>query len=83
MGDAAGPEQRVLVLRCDGRSLQEVAQHLGLTPQTANHYAKRVMETMRETIGEGDISALCWLYGYSRALLDIDERLTRKARSYD
>lgn len=74
-------QQRVLVLRCDGRSLQEVAQHLGMTPQTANQYSKRVMVTMRDAIGEGDVSALCWLYGYSRALLDIDEQVMNKQRS--
>lgn len=76
-------QQRVLVLRGDGRSLQEVAQHLGITPYTANQYAKRVMETMRDAIGEGDVSALCWLYGYSRALLDIDEQVMNMQRGLE
>lgn len=74
-------QQRVLVLRCDGRSLQEVGQHLGITPQTANAYAKRVLQTMREATGVGGVSALCWLYGYSRALLDMDEQVMRASRA--
>ena len=76
-------QKRVLVLRCGGLSIQEVAQHLGISPSTANTYAKRALETMRNATGEGNVSALCWLYGYSRALCDIDERLARKQRSID
>ncbi len=49
-------EKRMLVLRCDGLSLQEVAQHLGLSPTTGQVYAKRIMQTMRAAIGEGDVS---------------------------
>lgn len=79
--DAMSPApKRVLVLRCGGLSIQEVARHLGITPYTVKEYAKIVMQTMREATGEGDLLALCWLYGYSRALRDIDERLARKQR---
>lgn len=73
-------QQRVLVLRCGGAGIQEVAQRLELTPASVREYAKRVMETMRAATGEGDVLALCWLYGYSRALQDSDEQVMRKQR---
>lgn len=72
--------KRILVLRCDGLGHQEVAQHLGITPFTATPYAKRVMETMRDAISEGDVSALCWPSGYRRALRDIDAQVMNKPR---
>lgn len=79
--DAMAPaHKRVLVLRCGGLSLKEVALHLGITHYTMKEYAKRVMETMRAATGESDFLALCWLYGYSRALQDIDEQVMRKKR---
>ena len=73
-------QKRVLVLRCGGLGIQEIAQRLELTPASVREYAKRVMETMRAATGEGDVLALCWLYGYSRALQDIDEQVMRKQR---
>lgn len=79
--DAMAPApKRVFVLRCGGLSVQEVARTLGITPYTVAEYAKTVMQTMREATGEGSLQALCWLYGYSRALCDIDERLASKRR---
>jgi len=52
----------------------------GAHPGDLREYAKRVMETMRVATGEGDVLALCWLYGYSRALQDSDEQVMRKQR---
>lgn len=39
--------ERVPVLRSDGLSLQEMAQHLGVTSPTVTAYTKRIMQTMR------------------------------------
>jgi DNA-binding CsgD family transcriptional regulator len=79
--DAMPPApKRVLVLRCGGLTIKEVGLQLGITPYTVREYSKSVMESMRDATGEADLLALCWLYGYSRALRDIDERLARKQR---
>lgn len=71
------------MLRCGGLSLKEVASHLGLTPNTVQQYAKATTETRRDVVDAGDVSSLCWLYGYSRALLDMDEQVMRKQRGIE
>ncbi|MCA9876791.1 MAG: hypothetical protein KC442_03385 [Thermomicrobiales bacterium] len=84
LGTLSRHEHEVVMSRCAGMTLAQIAARRSVTRDTIKNQVTKVIERMRAApelqhmAAHGVIEAICYRLGYEQALADIEAQVARK-----